>query len=122
MDLGSIALWISVVALIVSAYAAVSARRSAAAAERSAGASEETAAVERGREREFWIGRFTQALPDGTVVVGLLADLPADLRGEWRELVASAAKRNPRTPPARFVQLLAEFEQMWVAAASKGRS
>ena len=122
MAAGSIALWVAVVALVASAYAAVSARRSAAAAERSARAAEATVAVERGREREDWIERLTRVLPDGAMVTGLLADLPDELRPAWLDLVASAAKRNSRTPPPRFAQLEAEFGAVWAAAAKRGES
>lgn len=122
MVAGSIALWVAVVALIVSAYAAVSARRAAGAAERSARAAEATAAVERSREREAWIERLAEALPDGAVISGLLVDLPEELRPGWLHLVASAAKRNPRTPPPRFAQLEAEFGAAWAAAAQRGES
>ena len=112
----------AVVALIASTYAAVSARRSAAAAERSARAAEATAAVERGREREDWIERLTRALPDGATVTGLLADLPEELRPAWLDLVASAAKRNSRTPPPRFAQLEAKFGAVWASAAMRRKS
>jgi len=119
MEPGTLSLWVAVVALVVSAYAATSARRSARAAERAAQAAEQTATVERNHEREHWIEKLAGALPDGGAVAGLLADLPVELRSRWSDLVASAAKRNPRTPPPRFAQLEAEFRETWAAAAAR---
>lgn len=116
-------LWIGVVALAISLYAAAHARRSAAAAERAADAAgrsarsaEEAVALEREDVREGWIRQLTTALPDGDLVESLLADLPAPLRPFWRDLVASAARRNPRTPPRKAQELLQEYADRWEGA------
>jgi len=119
---------IGVVALVISLYAAVHARRSATAAEdsadaarRSARAAEETVALEREKEREFWIERLTQALPEWNRVTGLLGDLPEALRPQWKELLASAARRNPRTPEEYFGKLLDKHGATWERAAQGHR-
>lgn len=126
MDL--LGLSIGVVALVISLYAAVHARRSATAAEgsmdaahRSARAAEETVALQREKEREFWIERLTQALPEGTRVTGLLGDLPEALRPQWKELLTSAARRNPRAPEEYFGRLLDKHGAAWERAAQGHR-
>jgi hypothetical protein len=117
-------LWIGVIALAITLYAAAHARRSATAAERAADAAERSArsaeeAVALGREeiREAWIGKLTAALPDGKRVTRLLVDLPDSLREEWRQLVTSAAGRNPRTPDGHFRELLEKHSTDWERAA-----
>lgn len=119
-----LALWIGVVALVISLYAAIHARRSASAAERSAEAAgrsahvaQEALVLEQDELRETWIRQITATLPDGRRVTGLLADLPSSLRQDWRQLVTSAAGRNPRTPDGHFQKLLHQHGADWEAAA-----
>lgn len=110
-------------------YAAAHARRSATAAaraadaaDRSARSAEEAVVLEREDVREGWIRQLTTALPDGELVESLLADLPAPLRSSWRDLVASAARRNPRTPPRKAQELLREYADRWEAAVQQRES
>lgn len=119
---------IGVVALVISLYAAVHARRSATAAEgsadaarRSARAAEETVALEREKERDCWIERLAQALPEWNRVTGLLGDLPEALRPQWKELLTSATRRNPRTPEEYFGRLLDKHGAAWERAAQEHR-
>lgn len=126
--MASLVEWMGVVALVISFYAAFHARRSAVAAERSANAAdrsarsaEETIILKREEIREEWIGKLTTALPDGKRVTLLLKDLPDQLRPEWRQLVTSAAGRNPRTPDGHFRELLEKHCPAWDQAA-RGRS
>ena len=125
--MGDLGLWVGIVALVISLYAAVLARRSATAAERSADAAcrsaratEETVALEHGKEREVWIDRLADALPDWKRVAALLSDLPASLRPQWKELVTSAAGRNPRTPEEYFGKLLDQHGAAWEKARDVG--
>jgi len=125
-DLG---LWVGIVALVISLYAAVLARRSATAAERSsdaagrsARAAEETVTLEHEKDREAWINRLADGLPDGKRVTALLCDLPASLRPQWEELVTSAAGRNPRTPEKYFRKLFDEHGAAWKRAVESHRN
>lgn len=112
-------LWVSLLALVIAFYAAVHARRSARAAERSARSAEAAVDLDRERVREAWIAAFEAALPDGDRVTSLIGDLPSSLRPDWRQLVTSAARRNPRTPERHFEgEMLAKYESAWEAAAS----
>ena len=135
--MGSPELWIALVALVTSLYAAVQARRSAGASERSAGAAERSAQagesaataasrsagvaeglieLERGREREGWIGRISEVFPDVRAVGPMLRDLPAWLKPEWKQVVVSAAERSPKMPPALrekyFPTMFVEWERV----------
>lgn len=117
-------LWIGVVALAISLYAAAHARRSAAAAERSADAADRSArsadavvSLKREEAREAWIRQLAEALPDGKHVTRLLSDLPDPLRQDWRQLVTSAAGRNPRTPDGYFHDMLQKHSSDWERAA-----
>jgi hypothetical protein len=125
-DLG---LWIGIVALVISLYAAILARRSATAAERSsdaagrsARAAEEAVTLEHEKDREAWINRLVEALPDGKRVTALLSDLPASLCPQWKELVTSAAARNPRTPAEYFGKLFDEHGATWKRAVESHRN
>ena len=75
-------------------------------------------ALEREEIREAWIGKLTAALPDGKRVTRLLVDLPDSLREEWKQLVTSAAGRNPRTPDEHFRDLLEKHSTDWERAAA----
>jgi hypothetical protein len=52
-----------------------------------------------------------------TAVTRLLVDLPDSLREEWRQLVTSAAGRNPRTPDGHFREMLEKHSSDWERAA-----
>ncbi|MDY7095742.1 MAG: hypothetical protein SX243_22435 [Acidobacteriota bacterium] len=117
-------LWIGVVALAISLYAAGHARRSAAAAERAADAADRSArsaeavvTLKREEVREVWIRQLAEALPDGRRLTRLLSDLPDPLRHDWKQLVTSAAGRNPRTPDGYFQKLLEKHSSDWERAA-----
>ena len=120
-----LSLWSGIVALIISLYAATNARRSARAAERSAAAAErsakaagETVSLRRAKLWEAWIAAFDNALPDCEKVTGLIGDLPEVFRRDWLQLVRSAARRNIRTPPPRFKELLEQHHEEWERAAA----
>lgn len=115
-----------VVALIISAYAATHARKAARAAERSATAAEESAkavseavTLDRAQFRSRCIEALASALPDCEKVTVLIADLPEAFKPDWRAMLESAARQNPRTPPKRFDELLKSHQDRWAHAAGQ---
>jgi hypothetical protein len=72
--------------------------------------------LEKEEIREAWISKLSSALPDGNLVTRLLGDLPSSLRQEWKQLIASAAGRNPRTPVGYFHELREKHSADWERA------
>jgi hypothetical protein len=119
LAIGIAALAISIYSAVLSRRAAEAAERSATAAERSARTAEEAVALEHADVREGWVRQLAEALPDGELVESLLHDLPESLRPQWHELVSSACRRNPRTPPARAEELFRSYASRWARTATR---
>jgi hypothetical protein len=99
-------LWIALLALVIALYSAAQSRRSATSAEHSAGAAESTTELEHRRERDLWIERLADTIPDTKMTPRIIDSLPPHLAAEWKELVLEAAKRSDRVQYDAFVRNL----------------